>query len=414
MKTILYPFEDDRGSILPVVLMFLLILAITGTTATVVTTTDLRIGSNLKTSNQAVYVAEAGLEEARGRMKVGAVRPISDGHPAQTQWRVFIGTAAKTTGKGYDNGNAMHTLTASSQAIPVSLDYSVGISHQTDAAGNILYYGDTDNDGIYERNTTTGENIYLVSSTGYSSDSQRTIEAEISRTPPITVPGALYVAAWTTIQGNVNINGNDSCGGGGGDDKPGIASSQPAGTIWVLGNPTIDGDGASDPNITYDEPELHIEDMLEGLAASADFSYSLAAAGVQNDTTVPGPGDGWGVPTLGATLQDPSSCAVNNIISYDTHGYGLTFSGIEGCGILLVDGDLEVHASFNWYGVVAVTGSIIFTGGGNRNITGAIVSGGSVLGDIIGGNVNLVYCSTAIADQTENRPYEHLSWKENT
>lgn len=406
MKGTTSPTKNNRGSILPVALLFLMLLVIAGTTATIVTTTDLKIGSNLKSSGQAVYVAEAGLEEARGRLKASAADPISDGHPGQTQWGVFIGAEGKAQGKGYDNGNAMHTRKNSLQT---GLDYSISISHQTDSAGNILYYGDADGDGMAERNTTTGENVYLVSSTGYASGSESTVETEISRQPPITVPGALYVESWTIIQGSVDIDGNDSCGTG---DKPGIASSQPSGTVTLHGSPVIDGVGAADPNISYDMPHLNVQGMVDGFKAFADFTYTVESP-THTAATSPGPGDGWGTPTPGDTPQDPSSCDVNNIVHYDTLETDIRLSSVSGCGILLVEGDLEVAGSFNWYGVVMATGSIIFTGGGNRNITGAIVSGGSVLGDIIGGNVNLVYCSSAISDQTAGKSLKVLSWKEN-
>ncbi len=402
------PVRNSKGLILPVALVFLMILVVMGTTATILATTDLRIGSNLKSSDKAVYVAEAGVEEARGRLKANVTDPINDGHPNHPQWSAFIGVEEKARGKGYDNGNAMHFRTSSIQD---SFDYTVRISHRTDGASNILYYGDADGDGMHERNTTTGRNVYLLSSTGYSAGSQRTVNMEATRFPPIAAPGALYVEAWTTIQGNVDINGNDSCGT---DDKPGIASKNAPGSVSTHGASYITGVGGTVPNIHYGMSDLNVQGMIDGLKDLADFTYTVESA-THTDTTVPGPGDGWGTPTQDVTLQDPSSCSANTIIHYDTDGTGLTLSGgVTGCGILLVEGDLAVHSSFYWYGAILTTGSIIFTGGGNRNITGAIVSGGSVDGDIIGGNVNLVYCSSAIAEQTESRPLKVFSWKEDT
>ena len=86
--------------------------------------------------------------------------------------------------------------------------------------------------------------------------------------------------------------------------------------------------------------------------------------------------------------------------------------GTSGCGILLVEGDLNLDGGFSWYGPVIVTGSVTYAGGGNKHLTGAILAGGSVNGDLLGGNANLVYCSTAISDQTQNLPLQILSWKE--
>ena len=85
---------------------------------------------------------------------------------------------------------------------------------------------------------------------------------------------------------------------------------------------------------------------------------------------------------------------------------------MSGCGILVVEGDLDAHGGFSWYGTLIVTGAFIFTGGGDKNITGAVISGESTDGDIVGGNSNIVYCSSATESQTQNHPLSILSWKE--
>ena len=54
--------------VLPLGLMFLAIIAILGSTAVIVTTTDLKIGSNYRASEQAFYAAEAGIQEALYRL----------------------------------------------------------------------------------------------------------------------------------------------------------------------------------------------------------------------------------------------------------------------------------------------------------------------------------------------------------
>jgi len=54
------------------------------------------------------------------------------------------------------------------------------------------------------------------------------------------------------------------------------------------------------------------------------------------------------------------------------------------------------------------------TGGGNKNITGGIIAGGSADADLIGGNISVVYCSSAVNNQTVNKPLRNLSWMEKT
>ena len=54
--------SNEKGMVLPLGLMFLAIISILGTTAVIVTTTDIKIGSNYRDSKQAFYDAEAGVQ----------------------------------------------------------------------------------------------------------------------------------------------------------------------------------------------------------------------------------------------------------------------------------------------------------------------------------------------------------------
>jgi len=60
--------NNEKGTALVIALMFLTILGLIGTTAYVITTTDMKIGSNYKASVQASNVAQAGINEALYRL----------------------------------------------------------------------------------------------------------------------------------------------------------------------------------------------------------------------------------------------------------------------------------------------------------------------------------------------------------
>ena len=406
---------SEKGMVMPVSLMFLAILAIVGTTTAVMTSSDLQFSGYDKTGKQALYVSEAGIEEARARLKADAVNPITDDQPAQAQWSTFTGSLEACESKGFQS--ILHTRVDS---IQTELDYAARISHQTNASGQVLYWGDTDGDGDYERNTlSVGQNIYVINSTGVSTVSTRTIEAEVTRLPPVTVPAALYVEALTDILGNsTTVDGRDQCGG---SDMPGIVTVLGVTTddgdasVNTNGNPDILGAGGADPNITYNGTDMDVDAMVDALKPFADFSYTGENGRYTADST-PGPGDGWGEPTPGAAEEDATQCSEHNIVYYDTEETGLRLTGgVGGCGILLVKGDLEVHGGFSWHGMVITTGSVTFTGGGgNKNITGAVIAGGSTIADTdtVGGNANIIYCSTAISDQTQNRALKFLSFRD--
>lgn len=398
----------EKGMVLPTAVVFLGVLAMLGTTAVVTTTTEMRIGANYKVSEQAFYSAQAGCEEARARLRENAANPVSDGNPTQTQWRAYIGSFSKAKEKGYDSTTSLHTRYNS---LASDVGYTVQIRHQTNSAGNILYWGDADGDGINERNATSGENMYVVTSYGAAGGSNKTVEIEVAKIQSITVPSALYVEATTIIHGSSTyVIGTDGCGGS--SDKAGIVTTENPGSVTFVDGPHVTGVGGGVPDIVYNGTDMDIQSIVNSFKGSADFSYTVNSA-THIATSLPGPGDGWGDPTPGATLQDPSSCACSNIVHYDTGGTFVQLSsGVAGCGILLIEGDLDINGDFSWYGPVIVTGSVVFTGGGNRNITGSLIVGGSAVVDVSGGSANIVYCSIAIDDHTRNRPLRLFSWKE--
>jgi len=65
------PGQNERGAALVISLMFLAILAMLGSTAVVLTTTDMQIGANYKTHAQAFYDADAGVNYAIAKIEAG-------------------------------------------------------------------------------------------------------------------------------------------------------------------------------------------------------------------------------------------------------------------------------------------------------------------------------------------------------
>jgi Tfp pilus assembly protein PilX len=392
-------------------LLMVTMLTLLGTTAAIVTSTDLLIGGNYKVSEGAFYAAEAGIEEARGRLRASAgTNMIADTLPTSNQWRAYIGTQTMAQAKGYNSSLSTNLRTDSLQS---SMSYVVVIKHETDASGNVLYWGDPSGSGVNRRTTTnTGNNIYIVTSTGYIANSSRTVEAEVTPPSPISAPGAVYVKEITAIQGSSTyITGSDGNGGNGcgSQNRAGVATTGPSGSVdYNTGHPQILGTGG-DPSIVYNQASLDISAMITVLKSSANYTYTTSG-------TISG--QDWGTPQGGGgTPPLPSSCSVHNVVYYDTGGTGISLTGqTSGCGILLVDGNLDLHGGFNWYGPILVTGSVTMTGNGGANegkqITGAILAGGSTSADLVGGGVSIIYCSSAISAQTQGFPLQILSWRE--
>jgi hypothetical protein len=224
------------------------------------------------------------------------------------------------------------------------------------------------------------------------------------------VPSALYLEGPSVIQGEKTfISGYDACGG---NDRRGILTPKTTETVAVYGHPYVIGAGGVEPDVGNTSTGMDVQALVEDLKKAADFSYVVNKA--DHDTTIkPGPGDGWGMPAPGATLEDASSCSTSRVVHYDTGETFVTLSdGVSGCGILLIEGDLKIQNDFSWYGPICVTGSVGFTGRGDKHISGALIVGGSLQLSTSCGTVSIIYCSAAMHGHTQDTPLRVLSWRE--
>src|SRR5215470_12838009 len=296
------PSSNNHGIALVTALLFLVLLALLGATTVTVTTWSSQASGNYKASLQAFQVAEAGAEEARGRLRANATSPLYDTNtPLQTAWQAFIGSLAHAQAHGY-TGSTSQVRTDSLQT---ALAYTAVIQHATDPSGQLLYWGDPTGTGTNRRNPTTGQPIYLVTSYGSLGGANAIVQTQVARVPPMTLKGTVYVDDTTTIQGSSTyINGNDACGTT--PALPGIVT--PLGsttngnpTINQNGNPTITGAGGT-PSIQYNSTPQNIAAMVNNLKGFADYTYTYTSSAHLT-------GMSWGTPTAGAHQTDPLSCS---------------------------------------------------------------------------------------------------------
>jgi len=384
--------SSERGMVLVSAILILTVLFVLGTTAILQTSTDIKTAANYRAGKAAFYAAEAGVAEARSRMRSGSVNQIIDNAPLEAGWAAFIGTEAEAEELGYDGTHPLHILTPSLQS---GIDYTVRIEKEIDGSGNIA-------------TNSSGSFVYLVNSRGKCGKARRQVEARISSFSPVDPPAALYVKAPATIQGsNTYIIGEDRCGF---NDKPGLMTPMHRDTVTKIGNPFICGAnepcGGSEPwDVVGYGDNIDVQAMIDRFKGEADFYYNVSSA---THTAM-----AWGEPEMGSTLKHPSYCEGTNIVHYNTNNTDIKLAGeTKGCGLLLVEGNLEINGDFSWNGMVIVSGSVICLGGGDKNVTGALLVGGEFDADIVGGNTNIIYCSSANNKQTESLPWRVLSWKE--
>jgi Tfp pilus assembly protein PilX len=379
-------YANELGMVTAVALLLVAVLTLLGTTAVVITSTDLLIGGNYKVSEQAFYAAEAGVEEAKARLRESAVAgvKINDTAPNSPDWKVYIGTLAMAQARGFNPSSLSQSRVDSRQ---VNMSYVVEIKHRVNAANQVMYW-----DGV-TRTTTPAKNIYLVTSTGFTGNANRAVQAELTRNSPAFPKTPLYVKSPTKVSGNqTTVDGTNVCGS---SIVPAVTTTLAQGSgnnqsVEENGGPNITGD----PRIKYLADSLDVDALLDSLKPSADITPT--------DPSV-----------QGANWGDPTNCSTYHIVYFNTDAH-LTGQS-QGCGLLLVDGDLEVNGGFQWRGQVIATGGIKFTGkgGDSKKVTGGMISGGSVDADVtIGGSTEIRYCSTIDDEIAKKLPMRFLSWRD--
>ena len=364
---------------------------------------DQQIAQYYMLSAQALYAAEAGVEEARARLRTYAgLYRIVDTAPDDPTWSVSMATQGAVQEAG--QGSQQHERVASLQN---NLAYTVTIRHATHPTdATVLRWGDARGTGISTRNPTRGETMYIITAHGVQGGTRHTVAIEVASEPPPIVPAALYVAGPLRMQGSrTHIVGQDSCGE---QHQAGVRTtlspSSTASTSETTPPATITGA----PPLAYQSVPLHVQAMVDTLKARATVVYAPTSA----ETASASPAEQWGNPRPGATLHAPGTCDERHVIHYATHGTrGRLRHGTSGCGLLLVEGDVELQGDFSWYGAILATGSLHLTGGGSKQVTGGVVVGGAVTSEQ-GGDISLIYCSEAIAQQTRYLPLRILSWRD--
>ena len=396
----------ESGTALTVVLGLLALLTLWSVTAVTTTPSETRTAENDRqiaryhtTHAQAFYAAEAGSEEARARLRTHAGQHrINDNAPDDPTWGVAIGI------KGEVQEPASHLQHYERVAsLQTDLSYTVMIRHATRAAdAAVLRWGDERGTGVYSRNTAHGANIYVITAYSTVGEARHTIEIEATPEPPPTVPAALYVAGPLHMHSaHTRIIGTDSCGE---QHQAGVRTTLSSGAMTPADDATI----AGVPPVVYNSAVLHVQSMVDTLKERATIAYTPAASA----PTATSPGAHWGIPSFRTTPQTTSTCQQGHIVYYDTPGTrGRLHPGTTGCGVLLVEGDVEIDGDFAWYGAILVTGSLHLTGGGIKQVTGGIVVAGAAMIDA-GVETRLVYCSEAVAQQTRSMPLRILTWRD--
>ena len=385
--------KEENGFVLILSMLLLLVVTLIGMSAVNTANFDNRISGNKRIFEQAFYVAEAGINEFLGRFREGATGELKDNAPSNPHWKLFIASDAEMAEKiGYSSSDADHIFV---QSLQNPLAYGVEIRHKVNMTNHVI--------------TKAGAPLYIATSHGYAQDGgKKVIEADFIGSPTFDPPAALYTERPVDVLGtSTYIEGKDRCGI---RDKPGILTTllESTNPINISGSPTIVGN----PGIQYSGEDLDLKEAVDYLKKDADlYTYDY-----NSNQTLTGYSDSWGTPTSTGTSTPITYWGPINVVYFNMHGdKTLKLAGnSHGAGILLVDGNLELNGGFTWYGVIIVTGALDYTGGGEKNVTGGVLTGEAATVQVdLGGNAGILYCSE-VADKLKKivSPLRMTRWKD--
>lgn len=410
--------KGESGNILIVTLLILFAIAIIGSTVAMVSTMDLKISGNQRKTSEALFVAEAGLNEAIHRISlpnptnvtVGGWTgnaAISDSEPYDPNWTtlVYLDNPASVPAAG----GSIHTTGTIQDPTQPYLGYSMPtgsegvltVEHKwIDRNGDsfrdqneIVRY---DQLAVPPENFASGFPVEVVTITGRSADGERVVQAEIARKLIIVrTLAALYVDKAITIQGQVDFCGHnhsintpvgtetDACAAWhlSGGHLPGVTATGDVvdvkGSADILGFPAPVDNAATNPFYTLSEvlglPDHEVNEML----ANAD------------NTSVVSPLNG-----------------ISNIT-----GDAQIMAGMVGEGLLYITGDLKASGYFQYTGLIYVEGDVTMVG--DPWILGSMIINGTSDFSFSSGNSAILYSSEALMQAMNNAmPTILLSWRE--
>jgi Tfp pilus assembly protein PilX len=410
--------RDEKGFVLIAAIGLIAILALLGTVSVITTATEVKISSNHRTNTKAFYTAQAGTEEARARLRGSSSDTNYAGDPAANPdptWSAYILTSStwqtsddpdySGTNTNYIPTTSNHTNTTietnTFQTAP-DISYWVKIRHKQEADllpfepysdygtnSSIIYYGYATPTSTILEQFTTDDNpvgaspVEIITSYGSSNNSSGIIEIQARKLTGPPVVAAVY-GDTVQINGNVDITGDDAC------------SSGPVPCIGYTSELDITGMAYTPTSAAGEEivitPALDMTAIVNALESSATIILDDDDDPLQNFTV--GSASNYEIVFCDATQLSDSMLDFNNITGY---------------GTLAIRGNADFGGNINWNGLIICDGSIEMSGGGSKEIYGALLSEDIVQ---LSGNISVFYDSCELKKAKGGFLYSTFRWKD--
>lgn len=426
------PCDNSTGGALIAALLLVAVSSIMGATILFATSTDLQISGNFRRAMATFYAAEAGIAETAIRLGGSSLsNPGYLGDPSpilQASWSAYV--LSTPDWKSQDDteysglftnyvplsGNLTNTVVFPN-SVQTVLPYWTKIRHKTEYdaeraghssltphyqdgdgitathsinnRGNLVFFGFASGNGLTptsftSANPTPYSPVEIIISQGQVEGATSLIQVEVAHPPGPPLLAPVYANSGVVFTGGTaEVQGFDGCGllleG-----RPPVRlgpGGMLAGTATFTGNPPM-------PQVGMDA--LDLVKALDSLKRGAQvISEDLVSV---NLGTPGNPALLYAEPLAG---RFSSRLAVQNLNGY---------------GILLVTGNLNISAPFHWEGLIIVSGQVTFDGG-----IGTSVIQGALLADqvqILNGEVKMTLDTCPIAASLRVLPVATLSWQQ--
>lgn len=420
--------DNSKGSALIAALLLVTVSGIMGATILFATSTELQISGNYRRAIQTLYAAEAGLAEIQQRLsRLPASSSVFLGDlvsPYQSNWSAYVFSQAgwkPADDQTYNplltnyvplSGNIINTI-VQQNSVQSDLAYWAKVHHKTEydaeQAGHRLaapHY--VDGDGVTtlhstsnrgqlvrfgypfatsvtpEQFTTTLQTLYppveVITSQGQVEGADSIIQADVVRPagPPIWAP--IYVRDQLVLSGSkITIQGIDVCG------------------LFPSGLPPI--------SLASSGSQIGIA-SLSGNPATSQVSLIILDLDEQiNDLKKSA------TPVLADLINVTMGSAISPAVQYAEPSSGtLNISRVTGYGILLVKGNVQIAAPFQWQGLIIVSGQVVFAGG-----LGTSILNGALYADrvqVLHDDVSIMLDTCPIAATLRRLPIKTLNWRQ--
>src|SRR6266850_497222 len=224
---------NERGIVLIAVLCLIATLVLVGTTAYIVSSTDVKIGGNFRTNQTALQVAMAGAEQARQTLRVANASSTNTSNFSE---ELAARAGANGVLNAYPTTVDDTAITSSSSLVSgytynayLTNDSSEGASSTTDSNGKVVITSVATGPNNAKAIVTTTVQLYSFSTSS---------------------PAVVYSKDNVSLNGSaLSINGDDS-GTCGGTNLSAVYTVDPT-TITQSGHPALTG-GTSHGNINID------------------------------------------------------------------------------------------------------------------------------------------------------------------